>query len=216
MTGYKTNWGALLLLVLVASVIAYLGLKVSQISYPEPAQIKYEKKEKLEKRILGELQISYLQNSILIDEEKDSFIRVKHGNSYVGKNINGEIGRGPFYLQIFFSPNVNSKKLNIEDWYDQNNPENDRGAPPTDSHELIEINGIPAYKVVYGKARDQFNSYFYDLIYIYISHNTDIYEIRGYKLPENLDPALTPEDIQAAREYERIFNKIINSIHFAK
>jgi hypothetical protein len=216
MTGHKTNWAALLLLVLAASIIAYLGLQVSKISYPEPVQIKYEKKDKLEKRILGELQIKYLQNSILFDEEKDSFIRIKHGNFYVGKNINGEIGRGPFYLQIFFSPNVNSKKLSVEDWYDQNNPENDRGAPFADSHELIEINGIPAYKVVYGKARDQLNSYFYDLIYIYISHNTDIYEIRGYQLPENTDPVLTSEDIQAAREYEKTFNEILQSIRFVE
>jgi len=215
MTGHKTNWGALLLLVLVASVIAYLGLKVSQILYPEPTQIKYEKKEKLE-MVLGNLQVEYSKNSILSKEEKGSSVFLTYKNNYVGKNISGKIGREPFDTRIIRLKDSNKDKLHIEDWYDQNNPENDRGAPFADSHELIEINGIPAYKVVYGKARDQFNSYFYDLIYIYISHNTDIYEIRGYKLPENLDPALTPEDIQAAREYERIFNKIINSIHFAK
>jgi hypothetical protein len=215
MTGHKTNWAALLLLVLAASIIAYLGLQVSKISYPELAKIKYEKKEKLE-MVFGNLRVEYLKNSILSKEEKGSSIFLTYKNNYVGKNISGEIGREPFDTRIIRLKDSNKDKLYIEDWYDQNNPENDRGAPFADSHELIEINGIPAYKVVYGKARDQLNSYFYDLIYIYISHNTDIYEIRGYQLPENTDPVLTPEDIQAAREYEKTFNEILQSIRFVE
>ncbi len=211
MQKYKTNW-LLLAILLVLVLIDCRFILTYNSSLPKSVPIIYQEKEEVEK--FGDLEVSYPKKVISFSKDIDD-----EGGYFTLKNYNFISDSFPKkYVAANFSitlnPNANPQKLDIQDWWLDNSFENERGAPASNIHEKISLSNQEAFKTVF-EQQNSFGLPFYETVIIYLPYGTDIYEIRGYQLPENPDPALTPEDIKAAQEYEKIFNQMLQSIHFS-
>lgn len=162
------------------------------------------------------LQFKYPVNTEFeINEDRYKILNTNYG--YVVKDTKNEITRNNYFdIKFFSSAQGNPHLLNSEDYYFENRPGNERQAASPDIEQSININGIDAYEAIYSSMASELGSDYYDVVSIYITHGSDEYEIWGYKLPEHPSPDLTPADIAAAKEYEKIFDQVLQTISFLK
>lgn len=204
---YKTNYLMLIFIATLAIGVGYLACTLKQISYPELRVVKYEKKEKLEeinKTFFDKISLSYNKNLDLI-QNQDSLILKQ--NFYEKKGLSKDVNALNF--SISYLKDGNSAKLTLDNWFKENIPLNTKNQ----KKEKIKVDGVDGYVQNYYSRSMDLDGYFTPIV-ITIINNTDVYQIFGYQLPEIPDPALTPADIQAAHEYEAIFNQILQSIKF--
>ncbi len=118
------------------------------------------------------------------------------------------------YIRVFYF-GENLKNLPIQDWWKKNGPQIGRQAPYPDTEKLIKVGGEDAYYTVYDSESSAFGYEKLAAVFIYIGHNGKVYEISGGVLPT--DPAgrgLTAAEVETAKKYEEIFNKILESFQF--
>jgi hypothetical protein len=166
---------------------------------------------------IGDIIVNYPDNTqIFIDKINNLDLSLKINSFSFNESSNKKEKRDYSFLNFLYFKNENPERLTIEKWFEDNNPESEKQSPySVISSEKINIDGREALKV-YFYASDYISGGYYNLMSIYIPNKTDIYEIQGYKLPSKPDPALTEDDIKSAKEYEKIVDQIVQSIHFVK
>lgn len=209
---YRTNYFVLFILVILTLGIS-LGVlkKEDKEIYFKSSNSNPEEKHFLVGKI-GNLNLIYPDNTKINFPESD-YMTLTVTQNFLSHSENEIIRDKNFPISIIKIKDLNSKKLSIQDWWEKDGPENEPHANIPEKEEVININGVEGYKATYYTPMPGFSPY-YIPVQIYFTYGTDIYEIRGYQLPENPDPALTPGDIKAAQEYEKIFNQMLQSIHF--
>jgi len=120
---------------------------------------------------------------------------------------------------LFFNINVylkdNDQNLSIQDWWQQNGPQNERQAPYPDEEKIIQVAGVDAYYTRYDTESSAFGYNQLSAVFIYVPHDGNIYEISGAELPP--DPqtkGLTQDEINVVQEYTKTFNQMLTSFEF--
>ncbi len=208
---YRTNYFALFFIASITGILIYFISNASYFSFSEPVFLNHNIKSfnfSLYKE--GVFTASYPSNMV----DVDGSILEPRGVSFVFKNkINNDSKKSPFFLGIIYEKNINKESLSINKWWEEFGPQNQHKAPYPLKNNLIKIKNNDAYYTLYSGS-DGFGYDYYNLVIVYIPHGTDIYEVHGFKLPDNPSSDLTPEDVQAAKEYEKIFDQILQSIEF--
>jgi hypothetical protein len=161
-----------------------------------------EAKDELTELFNGEYFSFKYPKSVSIEEDKN-FIWVFSQN-----DNNSIIKLSKNYLD-------NNEDLEVNVWWSYFGPQNESQAPypEDDKSYTFKIGSNNAYYTIYERDRLSFgNEYFYP-IKIYVSHNFKIFEINTQKLIEEKN-VLTPQQISQAKENEKIFWEILNTLEF--
>lgn len=203
---------------LVAGVFFYFQNKNSVGQKEKVLEDQTSEVEFTQEKTIGNMIFKYPEESIFLVDQED-FINLNTGLKSTGYNQSTGEKSVSNYTPIIFSisQNENPDQLRMKDWFEKNTPEQEKQSvySAIEQGEVV-IGGVTAYKVRYA-ADIQLTGGFYDLITLYIPHNTDIYEVSYYATPiGETDPSfsLDEDDIKNATEYMAIVEKVIKSIKF--
>jgi len=204
----------ILLVVIVCSYYYFLQKKV-EVNKGEQIMIK----DKLASKALtkenkfGNMVFDYSTDDINTKEVDSELILLFNKLKFVQSIFPKKYYPASFSISV--GKNTNNKKLSIEEWLDENSFENSRQAPSSYKRESVIISNTNASKR-YFYPRNGFRSEYYETIILYIPYKNDVYEIDYYILPKELDPSFIKEDIEQAKDYEKIVDEIIKSIRFVE
>lgn len=105
--------------------------------------------------------------------------------------------------------------LSLREWWDIYGFYGSRQSPTP--YEVKDINtkkGFTGIQLIFLSNQNNFGLKYYNTVITLLVRNNSVYQFQSYQLPENPSPDLAPEDIAAAREYEKKFAAILESIEF--
>lgn len=217
---HKTNYWALLLLAIILWGVTYFIKKESSVGIEMPivgiVHNNIFTAQNLEKITIGSLELKYPKQFTYKVYDNTLYDFNTH-KQFVTINSSNNIQISDYYpIKISYLPNGNPKKLSLDDWWQEEDPNNYPHLTGPDVVKKIKINDIATYQVVYTHVTGEYDdTYWYSDVSVFIVRNTEVYEMKGYILAkENPDSRFTPADIQSAQEYEKIFNDILASFKF--
>jgi len=174
---------------------------------------------KTKDKVFKNMVFSYPEEGVIVQEEPSNFILNLNIPSVVVNEYRGEkitVNKIPVYFNI--SKNNSPKDISMEEWLDQNAPYKDKGSPQLPiSTEIFTIKNNDAIVLFYKLSNDPTGYSVYDHRSLYIFHNDDVYEIDSLLAPEiseESDLVLNEEEAKNIKNYEKIVDEIIQSIHF--
>ena len=169
------------------------------------------------KKQIGDLVFEYPQDTTFLKDDINYLnLNIKIKSVGIDQESLKKYEQDYIPVKLFYSKSQNPQNLPIEKWFDLNNPADEKQSPfEVLNSEKIKIGDTDVLKVIFSSAPYLTGGY-YNLQSVYITHNSDIYEIQSYSLPSTPDTALTPEDIKNIGDYQKSVDQIIQSIHFVK
>lgn len=176
-----------------------------------------------------EEQNNYTQDiELLIYTSKNFQYKIKYSKSLGfiehndGKNVYFSLTKREKNIQKDFDVTITffsyyDKEVSIKDWWEEYGPQNERQAPYPDEEKEIKIGNLDAYYTSYETSRTSFGYEYFTPVFIYIIHDSKVFEISGVKLPSDAkDLGFSDQEIQEAKVYESIFNQMLQSFTFTK
>lgn len=139
------------------------------------------------------------------NEEKNVYLSLKNKNTFLSKEFDISV---TFYSEY-------QESSSIKDLWIKYGPQNDSNEPYPDEEKEIKIGDIDAYYTSYETSKGSFGNQYFTPVFIYIAHKGSIFQISGVKVPDNIEQlGLTDKEIEEARDYEALFNDMVQSFRF--
>ncbi len=174
---------------------------------------------KTKDKVFKNMVFSYPVEELIVQEEPSNFalnlnIPSVMVNEYRGEKIT--VNKTPVYFNI--SKNDSPKDISMEEWLDQNAPYKDKGSSQLPiSTKILKIKNNDAILLFYKLSNDPTGYSVYNHRSLYIFHNGDVYQIDSLLAPEISEDSefvLNEEETKNIKDYEKIVDEIIQSIHF--
>lgn len=141
------------------------------------------------------------------NQEKNIYLSLENKNSLLSKEFDISVTLYSEYQE----------SLSIKDLWIKYGPQNDKNEPYPDEEKEIKIGDSDAYYTSYETSKTSFGNDYFTPVFIYIAHKGSIFQISGVKVPENIkELGLSDSEIQEAKEYETLFNEMVQSFRFTE
>ncbi len=182
----------------------YFNTQSNDVVYDNINIIKTVVVGRITKGSVGNLSFFYPNNWHLTTENNSIGLKPEFKIS----NLNTDIYSLDFI--VTYLKDDNKERLTTSDWIQKNT---DSGTGDQKGKDIV-VGDIRMYHEFYNDRTSDELGYFSPVV-LTITHGTDVYEIFMHEIPTELDPDLSPTDIQAAKEYEQTVNQILQSFKFS-
>jgi hypothetical protein len=217
----KTNYPFLLIVTIIASVLTLLILANSEIQIINAVTVKGIKSEIKSDKPLETKQVE-IEDMVLnvgkraeISESKDQIILNIPGIYKGGAGTNYQTYEKEIIITVM--KGLNEKKEPLDKWFSVFDPQD--VWPSVEEYQYAKkqnINTNNFIKTLYTAPTSLQNSNFYDVLVDYFAKDTDIYQIIYFHESEDKEITLTVDQEKSIKNYEKIVDQILNSIHFVE